>query len=83
MLTITTYTNTLVHEIGHNLGLRHNFKGSNDSNNYLSPAQAEALGINGIPAYSSTMDYAPSMFDEILRGDFMMSLHLNLLTAVK
>ncbi|GEK11989.1 zinc-dependent metalloprotease [Aliivibrio fischeri] len=65
MLTITTYTNTLVHEIGHNLGLRHNFKGSNDSNNYLSPAQAEALGINGIPAYSSTMDYAPSMFDEI------------------
>src|SRR5690606_5715318 len=28
------YAKTLVHELGHNLGLRHNFKGSNDANNY-------------------------------------------------
>ncbi|WP_039475699.1 M66 family metalloprotease [Vibrio sinaloensis] len=63
-LTITTYANTLVHELGHNLGLRHNFKGSNDSGNFYSEAQAKALGLRSIPAYSSTMDYAPSMLDE-------------------
>ncbi|EGA69731.1 hypothetical protein VISI1226_17740 [Vibrio sinaloensis DSM 21326] len=64
-LTITTYANTLVHELGHNVGLRHNFKGSNDSKNFYSEAQAKALGMKSIPAYSSTMDYAPSMLDEV------------------
>lgn len=64
-LTITTYANTLVHEIGHNVGLRHNFKGSNDAKNFYSEAQTRALGLKSIPAYSSTMDYAPSMLDEV------------------
>lgn len=63
-ITVATYSNTLVHELGHNVGLRHNFKGSNDKANYYSHEQASALGLNNIPAYSSTMDYAPSMLDE-------------------
>ena len=64
-ITETTYRNTLVHEIGHNVGLRHNFKGSMDKENFLTREQANRLGIANIPAYSSTMDYAPSMLDEI------------------
>lgn len=64
-ITVTTYANTLVHEIGHNVGLRHNFKGSNDIDNYLTFEQSKLLGLGNIPAYSSTMDYAPSMLDEI------------------
>ncbi|MDF2154044.1 M66 family metalloprotease [Vibrio sp. CAU 1672] len=63
-ITVATYSNTLVHELGHNMGLRHNFKGSNDKANYYNLEQAHQLGLNNIPAYSSTMDYAPSMFDE-------------------
>ncbi|KHT45814.1 zinc-dependent metalloprotease [Vibrio sinaloensis] len=63
-ITVATYSNTLVHEIGHNVGLRHNFKGSNDKANYYTLEQAHALGLNNVPAYSSTMDYAPSMLDE-------------------
>lgn len=47
------------------MGLRHNFKGSNDVDNYLSLEQSRLLGLSNIPAYSSTMDYAPSMLDEI------------------
>lgn len=64
-ITVTTYANTLVHELGHNVGLRHNFKGSNDIDNYLTFEQSRLLGLSNIPAYSSTMDYAPSMLDEI------------------
>ncbi len=63
-ITVATYSNTLVHEIGHNVGLRHNFKGSNDKDNYYSLEQAHQLGLHNVPAYSSTMDYAPSMLDE-------------------
>ncbi|USH01451.1 zinc-dependent metalloprotease [Grimontia kaedaensis] len=63
-ITVTTYANTFVHEIGHNLGLRHNFKASNDKANFFTEAQSRALGMNAVPAYSSTMDYAPSMLDE-------------------
>lgn len=63
-ITVATYSNTLVHELGHNVGLRHNFKGSNDKDNYYTLEQAHALGLSNIPAYSSTMDYAPSMLDE-------------------
>jgi len=63
-ITVATYSNTLVHELGHNVGLRHNFKASNDKENYYTLEQAHQLGLNNIPAYSSTMDYAPSMLDE-------------------
>ncbi|WP_217532553.1 zinc-dependent metalloprotease [Vibrio metschnikovii] len=64
-ITVTTYATTLVHEIGHNLGLRHNFKGSNDSDNFYTAEEAFELGLNNIPAYSSIMDYAPSMLDQL------------------
>lgn len=53
---------TLIHEVGHNLGLRHNFSGSEDSANQYS---LEELGREGVPAdgevpYSSIMDYPRS-----------------------
>jgi hypothetical protein len=50
---------TLVHEIGHNLGLRHNFAGSEDKENFYAPGELQAKA--GEPAvetpFSSTMDY--------------------------
>ncbi|MCV5640823.1 M66 family metalloprotease, partial [Escherichia coli] len=42
-ITVATYSNTLVHELGHNMGLRHNFKGSNDKANYYTLEQAHQL----------------------------------------
>ncbi len=54
------YLTTLVHEIGHNLGLRHNFKGSFDSDNFYTEKQAKSLDLKGVSATSSIMDYTPS-----------------------
>lgn len=53
---------TLVHEVGHNLGLRHNFSGSEDKDNQYS---LEELARAGVPSeqavpYSSVMDYPRS-----------------------
>ncbi|MDO6500399.1 zinc-dependent metalloprotease [Photobacterium sanguinicancri] len=59
------YAKTLVHEIGHNLGLRHNFQGSNDDTNFFTKQQAHNHGLKYIPAYSSIMDYNPSMMDAL------------------
>lgn len=59
------YRSTLVHELGHNLGLRHNFAGSVDKKNYYSLEEAKTLGLETVPAYSSIMDYAASEFDEL------------------
>lgn len=59
------YRSTLVHELGHNLGLRHNFAGSRDKKNFYSPQEAKSLGLQHVPAYSSIMDYAASEFDEL------------------
>lgn len=53
-----TYTATLVHEVGHGLGLRHNFIASKDAANYWTEEEATALGLEHAPAYSSVMDYA-------------------------
>jgi hypothetical protein len=55
------FRSTLIHEVGHNLGLRHNFMGSHDKENYSSKYTEEALkklGVNEAPKYSSIMDYA-------------------------
>jgi hypothetical protein len=49
---------TLVHEFGHNLGLRHNFSGSADEENYYSSDERRALGMRKKVTYSSIMDYA-------------------------
>ncbi len=43
---------TLAHEIGHNLGLRHNFIGSFDKKNWLFPGEKESKRTS-----SSVMDY--------------------------
>ncbi|MGH1409930.1 MAG: zinc-dependent metalloprotease [Aeromonas sp.] len=59
------YRSTLVHELGHNLGLRHNFAGSTDKQNFYSVDEAKSLGLQHVPAYSSIMDYAASEFDEL------------------
>ncbi len=54
---------TLTHEIGHNLGLQHNFKGSIDHDNFfLNPSEISSLyqlevDPQDLPQSSSVMDY--------------------------
>ncbi|MCO4793447.1 MAG: zinc-dependent metalloprotease [Bacteriovoracaceae bacterium] len=66
-----SYTSTLVHEFGHNLGLRHNFIGSFDKDNFYSKEEIDSLntrtgaGIENLPTYSSVMDYAISTMNEL------------------
>jgi hypothetical protein len=54
---------TLVHEIGHNLGLRHNFSGSEDKANFYTSDELLQLHVpvstKNVP-YSSVMDYPKS-----------------------
>ncbi|MDN3681231.1 zinc-dependent metalloprotease [Vibrio tapetis subsp. quintayensis] len=59
------YRSTLVHELGHNLGLRHNFMGSADKDNFYTQEEISALNYTKIPAHSSAMDYGASIFDEL------------------
>lgn len=48
---------TLIHELGHNLGLRHNFAGSEDKNNFYSSEELAKMGIDHHAPFSSVMDY--------------------------
>ena len=48
---------TLIHEMGHNLGLRHNFKASFDKTNYFSKAELQQNNIDHDVPFSSVMDY--------------------------
>ncbi len=53
---------TLIHEVGHNLGLRHNFGGSEDKENFYTVEELAAKGVEstwGAP-YSSMMEYTKS-----------------------
>ncbi len=59
------YRSTLVHELGHNLGLRHNFMGSADKDNFYTQKEIDDLNYTKIPAHSSAMDYGASIFDEL------------------
>ncbi len=56
---------TLVHEIGHNLGLRHNFNGSEDKDNYYSASERRSLKISREVTFSSVMDYAHSGINQL------------------
>jgi hypothetical protein len=56
---------TLVHELGHNLGLRHNFNGSEDKANYYSKDEGGKLGLEREVTYSSVMDYAYSSLNQL------------------
>lgn len=58
---------TMVHELGHNLGLRHNFSGSHDRHNFLSNEDLQEMNIvaEERPAYSSIMDYAISEYNQL------------------
>lgn len=53
---------TLIHEVGHNLGLRHNFAGSEDEANFYSKEELKNFGLDsefGSP-YASMMEYPKS-----------------------
>jgi|GEM_PF-1724255 len=60
-----TWIPTLIHEIGHNLGLRHNFHGSNDKDNYYSKEELAERGVDRPMEYSSIMDYSYSSANEL------------------
>ncbi len=56
------YIHTLIHEVGHNLGLRHNFMGSYDKANFFKKEE-----LPNPPRYSSLMDYGYSDLNELDR----------------
>jgi hypothetical protein len=53
----TIWIPTLIHEMGHNLGLRHNFKGSEDKENFYGKEELHDHGVDFEIPYSSVMDY--------------------------
>jgi len=65
IILIRRYTATFVHEMGHSLGLRHNFKGSFDADNFYTDKEAQDLGMDQAPAYSSVMDYSFSEYNQL------------------
>ncbi len=52
---------TLIHEMGHNLGLRHNFAGSFDPRNFYNEQETRRLGMDHAAPYSSVMDYGDDL----------------------
>lgn len=62
---------TIVHELGHNLGLRHNFFASSDKKNFFTKEEVKAIynievaSDNDLPKSSSVMDYVPSDKDRL------------------
>jgi hypothetical protein len=56
---------TLVHEMGHNLGLRHNFAGSEDKDNFYTVPELNAMGVDFSVPYSSIMDYSYRTTNEL------------------
>ena len=65
IITVNTYAAILVHELGHNLGLRHNFMASTDADNFYSPQEAKQLGMHSPPRHSSAMDYPATDWGEL------------------
>lgn len=60
-----SWISTLVHEIGHNLGLRHNFSGSEDKDNFYTDKERSVMGVKKAIKYSSVMDYAYSELNSL------------------
>jgi hypothetical protein len=56
---------TFVHELGHNLGLRHNFGASEDKANFYSDKELKDMGIQRKFEYSSVMDYPYKSTNEL------------------
>ncbi len=56
---------TLVHELGHNLGLRHNFAGSEDVPNFYTEQELLELDVRRPIRYSSIMDYSYKTTNEL------------------
>ena len=52
---------TLIHELGHNLGLRHNFEGSQDKANFYSSKELQDLGIDHQIPFSTVMEYGDDL----------------------
>lgn len=65
IVVLYAYRATLIHEVGHNLGLRHNFQGTFDKVNWYSKDEAAANGLKGIPESSSMMDYQANVATEL------------------
>lgn len=61
----TVWVPTLVHELGHNLGLRHNFNGSEDKDNFYSSQERSAMGLTREIVYSSVMDYSQKTLNQL------------------
>lgn len=49
---------TLIHEMGHNLGLRHNFQASEDKANFYTEQELAERGIEHFSPFTSVMEYA-------------------------
>ncbi|MCB0350788.1 MAG: zinc-dependent metalloprotease [Bdellovibrionales bacterium] len=56
---------TLIHEVGHTLGLRHNFAGSEDKVNFYTEKELSDMGISRQFDYSSVMDYGYKSTNEL------------------
>lgn len=56
---------TLIHEVGHTLGLRHNFAGSEDKANFYTAEELKEMGAHREFKYSSVMDYGYRATNEL------------------
>ncbi len=59
------WKSVLIHELGHNLGLRHNFSGSEDKDNFYTKDELDSMGIEQDIKLSSVMDYNYSDLDAL------------------